>query len=192
MNDKKNLAIFISGRGSNMEALIAACQTPDFPARIAVVLSNRPDAPGLAKARAAGLPAEIVDHKDFPGDKAAFEATVQEKLAPYPIDFICLAGFMRLLSAAFIDRWPEKIVNIHPSLLPKFKGLDTHERALAAGETEHGCTVHYVVPAMDAGPIILQKRVPILPDDTPETLAARVLVAEHAAYPAAVRLICSG
>ncbi|MCB9988494.1 MAG: phosphoribosylglycinamide formyltransferase [Rhodospirillales bacterium] len=188
--EKINLAIFISGRGSNMEALIDACQALDFPAQICVVFSNKPEAVGLAKAQAAGIATEVVDHRDFPKDKPGFEAAIQEKLAQYPVDLICLAGFMRILSADFIARWPGRIINIHPSLLPKFKGLDTHERALEAGETEHGCTVHYVVPEMDAGPVILQKAVPVLPGDTPDTLAARVLVQEHAAYPEAVRTVC--
>lgn len=189
MADKLKLAIFISGRGSNMGALITACAHPDFPAEIVLVLSNTPDAPGLDKAQKAGLATEIVNHRDYPKDKPAFEAKILERLAAYPIDLICLAGFMRILSADFIARWPEKIINIHPSLLPKFKGLDTHQRALDAGESEHGCTVHYVVPEMDAGPIILQRAVPILPDDNADSLAARVLEQEHIAYPEAVRLL---
>lgn len=189
MADKLKLAIFISGRGSNMDALITACADPSYPAEIVLVLSNNPDAPGLDKAEKAGIATEIVNHRDYPKDKPGFEAAILEKLAAYPIDLICLAGFMRILSADFIAHWPEKIINIHPSLLPKFKGLDTHQRALDAGETEQGCTIHYVVPEMDAGPIILQRSVPILPDDTAGTLAARVLTEEHRAYPEAVRKI---
>lgn len=187
---KINLAILISGRGSNMEALIRACARPDFPARVSVVISNRPDAGGLAKAAAAGIAAETVDHKSFP-DKAAFEAGLQAALARYPVDLICLAGFMRLLSADFIVRWPERIINIHPSLLPDYKGLNTHERVLAEGRAETGCTVHYVIPAMDEGPVILQKKVAVLPGDTPDSLAARVLEQEHAAYPEAIRLLAA-
>ncbi len=183
---KLNCAVFISGRGSNMEALIQACENPDFPARIAFVLSNRPDAAGLTTAQNAGISTAVVDHKDFPKDKPAFEAAILKELENRDLDLICLAGFMRILSADFIARWPEKIINIHPSLLPKFKGLDTHERALEAGESEHGCTVHFVVPEMDAGPVILQKSVPVLPEDSPETLAARVLEQEHLAYPEAL------
>ncbi len=185
---KINLAILISGRGSNMEALIRACAAPDFPARVAVVVSNRPDAAGLAWAAEAGIATETVDHKQFP-DKASFEEVLQKTLARYPVDLICLAGFMRLLSADFIKYWPDCIVNIHPSLLPDYKGLDTHERALADGRRETGCTVHYVIPAMDEGPTILQKKVSVLANDTPDSLGARVLAQEHIAYPEAVRMI---
>lgn len=188
---KLRVAVFISGRGSNMEALITACQAPNYPAEIVLVLSNRPDAPGLQTAQKAGIPTAVVDHKDYPKDKAAFEAAINETLVDHPIDLICLAGFMRILSADFIAQWPEKIINIHPSLLPKFKGLDTHQRALDSGEREHGCTVHYVIPEMDAGPIILQRRIDILPDDTVNSLTARVLEQEHIAYPEALKIVAA-
>ncbi len=185
---KIRLAILISGRGSNMEALIKACAQPDYPAEIAVVISNRPDAPGLDKARAAGLKTAIVDHKQFQG-RPAFEMALQEAILSYaPVDLVCLAGFMRILTADFVNQWTERMINIHPSLLPDYKGLDTHARALADGRVEAGCTVHYVTPEMDDGPVIVQKRVPVLPGDTPETLAIRVLAEEHGAYVEAVRL----
>lgn len=188
---KLNLAIFISGRGSNMEALLAACRAPDFPARPVLVLSNRPDAAGLETARREGIPTAVVDHKIHAG-REAFEDALQAELDRHPVDLICLAGFMRILGAAFIGRWPDRIVNIHPSLLPAYKGLHTHERALADGAAETGCTVHFVRPEMDAGPAIIQKKVPVLPGDTAGTLAARVLEREHEAYPEAVRLIGLG
>lgn len=188
---KLNLAIFISGRGSNMEALLNACRAPDFPARPVLVLSNRPDAAGLETARRAGVPTAVVDHKNHAG-RDAFEEALQAELDRHPVDLICLAGFMRILGAAFIGRWPDRIVNIHPSLLPAYKGLHTHERVLADGAAEAGCTVHFVRPEMDAGPIIIQKKVSVLPGDTPETLGARVLEREHEAYPEAVRLIGLG
>lgn len=192
MADKKlNLAVFISGRGSNMEALARACAALDFPAQIKLVLSNRPDAAGLASAQAAGLETALVDHKNYP-DKAAFERALQETLQGYNIDLICLAGFMRLLSADFITRWPNRIINIHPSLLPAYKGLHTHERVLADGVDETGCSVHFIRPEMDAGPVILQKKVNVQPGDTAQSLAARVLAQEHLAYPQAVRLIAQG
>lgn len=186
---KIKLAVFISGRGSNAQALIDACARDDFPAEIAVLLSNRPDAAGLQRAEKAGIPTAIVDHKLYKGDKPAFEDAIQKALSGYDIDLICLAGFMRILSAAFLARWPERVINIHPSLLPDYKGLDTHERVLADGVRESGCTVHYVVPEMDAGPTIVRKPVPVIDGDTPETLAARVLEQEHVAYPEAVSLI---
>lgn len=186
-----HLAVLISGRGSNLQSLIDACAQPGFPARIAVVVSNRPDAAGLARAQAAGLPTEIVDHKAF-GDRGAFEVALDAALRRYPVDLICLAGFMRILGAPFIAKWPDRIVNIHPSLLPDYKGLDTHARALADGRAEAGCTLHFVRPAMDDGPIILQRKVAILPADTVDSLAARVLAQEHLAYPEAVRRIALG
>lgn len=187
-----NLAILISGRGSNMEALIAACAAPDYPARVAVVIADNPDAQGLEKARSAGIPTDIVNRAAHDG-RAAFERALRDALAAHPVDLICLAGFMRLLSADFIAAWPaDGIVNIHPSLLPAYKGLDTHARALADGAAETGCTVHFVRPAMDEGPAILQRRAPVRPGDTPDSLAARVLAEEHIAYPAAVRLIAEG
>jgi len=185
------LAVFISGRGSNMEALLRACREPDFPAEIVLVLSNRPDAPGLEIAKAAGIATVVVDHKDFP-DKPAFEAALDQALAGHQVELICLAGFMRLLSADFIARWPGKIINIHPSLLPAYKGLNTHERVLADQRRETGCSVHFVSAEMDAGPVILQEKVAVAPGDTAQSLAARVLEAEHRAYPEAVRLIAQG
>lgn len=185
---KLNLVILISGRGSNMEALIHACSQPGFPARVAAVISNRPGAQGLEKAAAVNIPVETVDHKQFSG-KADFETALHGAIKKYDPDIICLAGFMRILSAGFIQNWPDRIVNIHPSLLPDYKGLDTHARVLADGCAETGCTVHYVVPEMDEGPVILQKKVRLLPGDNAETLAARVLEQEHLAYPEAVRIL---
>jgi phosphoribosylglycinamide formyltransferase-1 len=183
--ERLNLAVLISGRGSNLQALIDACAAPDFPARIAVVISNRPGAYGLTRAAQAGIESIVIDHKGF-ADKAAFEAVLHDALAARPVDLICLAGFMRVLGGGFIEKWPDRIINIHPSLLPEYKGLDTHARVLADGRTETGCTVHFVTPELDSGPIIVQKRVKIAPGDDVEGLSARVLAAEHAAYPEAV------
>lgn len=186
--EKLSLAVLISGRGSNMRALIEACAAPDYPARVSVVIANRQDAAGLELAMQAGIPAEIVDQRTFE-DKESFEAALQEKLDAYPVDLICLAGFMRVLSGAFVGHWTDRIINIHPSLLPDYKGLHTHERVLADGRQESGCTVHFVTPELDAGPVILQKKVRVLDHDTPESLAARILEQEHIAYPEAVRMI---
>ncbi len=183
-----NLGILISGRGSNMQALIEACRDESFPARAAVVIANRPDAGGIGKAAAAGIATAIVDHKNFP-DKPSFEQALEAELQRHDTELVCLAGFMRILSASFIQRRAGRIINIHPSLLPDYKGLDTHARALADGREKSGCTVHYVIPEMDAGPVILQKQVAIVPGDTADSLAARVLAEEHKAYPEAVRLI---
>ena len=180
-------AILISGGGSNMRALIQAARFPGYPAEIALVLSNRPEAGGLAVAKAAGIATAAVDHKIHAG-RTDFEAAMQVLLDIHRIEFICLAGFMRLLTPAFVTRWAGRMINIHPALLPAFKGLDTHARALAAGVAEHGCTVHYVVPAMDEGPVILQAAVPVLADDTPAVLAARVLEQEHRIYPLALAI----
>jgi phosphoribosylglycinamide formyltransferase-1 len=188
MAERLNLVILISGRGSNMEALIDACAQPGFPARVAAVISNRPGALGLAKAAGRKISVETVDQKQFSG-KADFEMALSAAIAKYKPDLICLAGFMRILSADFIQNWPDRIVNIHPSLLPDYKGLDTHARVLADGCAETGCTVHYVIPAMDEGPVILQKKVRVLPEDDPESLAVRVLEQEHVAYPEAIRLL---
>lgn len=172
-----------------MEALINACARDDYPARIGVVISNRPDAAGLEKASAAGLKTAIVDHKMYQG-REAFERALNDEIINHaPIDLICLAGFMRLLTPWFVGQWYDRLMNIHPSLLPDYKGLDTHARALADGRTEAGCTVHFVRPEMDEGPIIVQKRVPVQPGDTPDTLAARVLSQEHLAYTEAVELV---
>jgi phosphoribosylglycinamide formyltransferase-1 len=191
MTPRRRTAIFISGRGSNMDALIDAARAPDFPAEIALVASNRPDAEGLARAKARGIATAAVDHKIYAG-RDAFEASLQQILDIHRIDFICLAGFMRLLTPAFTQRWVGRMINIHPALLPSYKGLHTHERALADGVKIHGCTVHYVVPEMDSGPIIAQAAVPVLDDDTPETLGARVLEQEHIIYPRALALAASG
>ncbi len=193
MTDRKTtrIAVLISGRGSNLRALIDACAAPDFPAEIVCVLSNKPDAGGIAHAEKAGIPVEIVWQKDYTS-KAEFESAMLAALGQYPVDLICLAGFMRILSPNFIARWPDRILNIHPSLLPDYKGLDVHERVVADKCAESGCSVHFVVPETDAGPVIVQERVPVLPDDTPDTLAARILAREHVAYPKAVRLFAEG
>ena len=185
MSARARVAILISGRGSNMAALIEAARGPDFPAEIALVLANKRDAGGLETASRAGIATEIVESKAY-GDRAAFEAAMQERLAAYRIELVCLAGFMRILSPPFVQSWRGRLLNIHPSLLPALRGLHTHERALEAGLTEHGCTVHFVEPELDAGPAIAQARVPVLPGDTPESLAARVLVEEHRLYPLAL------
>ncbi|HEV2571651.1 phosphoribosylglycinamide formyltransferase [Methylocella sp. CPCC 101449] len=191
MTMRRRTAIFISGRGSNMTSLIEAARVPEFPAEIALVLSNRPDAPGLATAKARGIATAAVDHKIYAG-REAFEASLQQVLEINRIEFICLAGFMRLLTPSFTTHWAGRMLNIHPALLPSYKGLHTHERALADGVKIHGCTVHFVVPEMDAGPIIAQAAVPVLDTDTPETLGARVLAQEHIIYPRALELAASG
>src|SRR6185312_1213291 len=170
---RKRVAVLISGRGSNMTALIEAAKNKDYPAEIALVISNRPDAAGLATARAAGIATDVVDHKTFGKDRDGFEEALQSALEKNRIDIVCLAGFMRLLTSTFVDRWDGRMLNIHPALLPAFKGLDTHKRALEAGAQTHGATVHFVVPEMDSGPIVAQEAVPVLKDDTEETLAAR-------------------
>jgi len=188
---KTKIAVLISGRGSNMQALLEAAKDEAFPAEIVVVASNRPDAPGLAVAEAAGIATEVVDHRDYDG-REAFEEALDSTLKMYGPRIVCLAGFMRILTPWFTERWRDLLINIHPSLLPAFKGLHTHERALEAGVRIHGCTVHYVRPEMDDGPIIGQAAVPVLPGDTPDTLAARVLEAEHKLYPQCVALACSG
>jgi phosphoribosylglycinamide formyltransferase-1 len=185
------VAILISGRGSNMDALIAAARAPDFPAEIALVLSNRPDAPGLAKAKAAGIAVAAVDHKIYAG-REEFERSLQLVLEAHRVNFICLAGFMRLFTPWFSNRWRGRMLNIHPALLPAYRGLHTHERALADGVKIHGCTVHFVVPEMDEGPIVAQAAVPVLDGDTAETLGARVLAQEHLIYPLALRLVACG
>jgi phosphoribosylglycinamide formyltransferase-1 len=189
---KRRVAILISGRGSNMTALIAAAQAPDYPAEIALVLSNRPDAQGIAAARAAGIATAIVDHTRFGKDRAAFEAALEHELQVRRIDIVCLAGFMRLLTPGLVSRWEGRMLNVHPALLPSFKGLDTHARALAAGVKVHGATVHFVTPEMDSGPIIAQGEVAVRDDDTADTLAARVLAVEHEIYSRALRLVAEG
>ncbi|MBC8242393.1 MAG: phosphoribosylglycinamide formyltransferase [Alphaproteobacteria bacterium] len=185
------IAILISGRGSNMAALIEACQVEGFPAEVALVLSNRADAPGLTLAQAAKIPTQVIEHGNFES-REAFDAAMTQALADAGVRLICLAGFMRLLGAEFCQRWRDSIINIHPSLLPAFKGLHVHERMLDAGVRIAGCTVHYVRPAMDEGPILVQAAVPIAADDTPDSLAARILAQEHLIYPLAVRLIAEG
>nr|WP_220790654.1 phosphoribosylglycinamide formyltransferase [Gluconacetobacter asukensis] len=177
----------ISGRGSNMRALIDACAAPDFPARIVMVLSNKPEAAGLDVARAAGLRAEAIDHRAFGKDRAAHERAVDAMLREAGVELVCLAGYMRLLTPFLTESWAGRMLNIHPSLLPAFPGLHTHERALEAGVKLHGCTVHLVTEVMDDGPILGQAAVPVHAGDTPENLAARVLEQEHRLYPAALR-----
>lgn len=184
---KRRVAILISGRGSNMQALIAAARAADFPARIVLVLSNRPHAAGLAFAQSQGIATAIVDHTSFGKDRAAFEDALQRELDSHDVELVCLAGFMRLLTAAFVTRWQGRMINIHPSLLPAFKGTDTHARALEAGVRVHGASVHFVTPDMDDGPVILQGEVPVLENDNAETLATRVLALEHLIYPRALR-----
>jgi phosphoribosylglycinamide formyltransferase 1 len=186
------VGILISGRGSNMAALIAATRDPDFPAEIVTVLSNHPNAPGLFLARNAGVRAAAIDHRPFAGDRAAHEAAIDAALRQAGTELVCLAGYMRLLTPFLVQAWQGRMLNIHPSLLPAFPGLDTHSRALAAGVKLHGCTVHLVTQTMDEGPILAQAAVPVLPDDTAETLAARVLVQEHILYPRALRCFASG
>ncbi len=188
---RQRTAIFISGRGSNMRSLIEAARAPDYPAEIALVLSNRPEAEGLAFARALGVQTAAVDHKIYAG-RAEFEKSVQILLDLHRVELICLAGFMRLLTPGFVRAWEGRLLNIHPALLPAYRGLHTHERALADGVKIHGCTVHFVVPEMDEGPIIAQAAVAVLDDDTPDTLAARVLAQEHVLYPAALAEVARG
>jgi phosphoribosylglycinamide formyltransferase-1 len=189
---RKRVAILISGRGSNMAALIEAAKSPDYPAEIALVVSNRPEAGGLALARAAGVATAVLDHKPFGKDRAAFDAALQIILDEHRIALICLAGFMRLFTAEFTQRWYGRMLNIHPSLLPAFPGLDPHGQALRAGAKMSGATVHFVIPETDAGPIVMQESVPVYPDDTPDTLAARVLQVEHRIYPRALRELAEG
>jgi phosphoribosylglycinamide formyltransferase-1 len=190
--DKKRVAVLISGRGSNMVALIEAARAPDYPAAIVLVVSNRPEAEGLARAREASIATAIVDHTRFGADRETFERALDAELAAHRIDIVCLAGFMRLLSPWFVTRWSGRLLNIHPALLPQFKGLHTHRRALEAGVTHHGATVHFVVPEMDSGPIVAQESVSVRDGDTEETLAARVLEVEHRIYPEALRWLAEG
>ena len=178
------VGVLISGRGSNMEALIAAAGAPDYPAEITLVLSNRADAPGLATAQAAGITAFAIDHRPFGKDREAHERALDAELREQGVELVALAGYMRIFTPWFIHAWAGRMLNIHPSLLPEFPGTDTHARALAAGHAEHGCTVHWVTDDLDAGPIVGQARVPVLPGDDESVLAARVLVEEHRLYPA--------
>ncbi len=183
---KPRVAILISGRGSNMAALIQAAAQPDYPAQIALVISNRAGAPGLASAAAAGIATQAIPSRPHGENRAAHEAAIDAALTDAAIDIVCLAGYMRLLTPYLVNRWAGRMLNIHPSLLPALPGLETHARALAAGLSRHGCTVHLVTETMDEGPILMQAEVPVLPDDTPDTLADRVLAQEHLLYPAAL------
>ena len=187
----KRVAILISGGGSNMIAL-AQSMVGDHPARPCLVMSNNADAGGLARAAAMGIETAVVDHRPFRGDRAAFEAELIKPLFAARADIVCLAGFMRVLTNGFVSQWQGRMLNIHPSLLPKYKGLNTHARAIAAGDSEHGCTVHEVTARLDDGPILGQARVTVRPGDTPETLAARVLEQEHRLYPAVLRRFAAG
>ncbi len=187
----KRTAILISGRGSNMNTLIEAARAPGYPAQIALVLSNRPDAGGLARAREAGIATRALDHKAYP-DRESFEQAMDAALVEAQIELVCLAGFMRVLTPWFVRRWEGRMINIHPSLLPLFRGTRTHEQALEAGVRVHGCTVHFVVPELDAGPIIAQACVPVHPGDDAATLAERVLAEEHRIYPEALAEVASG
>jgi len=189
---KKRVTVLISGRGSNMASLIAAAKDDAYPAEIALVVSNRPDAAGLAHARSQGINTAVVDHTHYSKDREAFERALQDVLTTHRIDLVCLAGFMRMLTPWFVGQWQGRMLNIHPALLPAFKGLHTHERALAAGVKTHGATVHFVSAEMDSGPIITQAEVPVLAGDTADTLAARVLEAEHRIYPQALRQVAEG
>ena len=188
---KKRVAILISGRGSNMSALIAAAREADFPAAIVGVVSDRPDAAGLRAAQAAGIAAVVVERRGF-ADRNAHDAAIDATLAGFGAEIVALAGYMRLLGPAFVERWKGRMINIHPSLLPGFKGLDTHRRALDAGVRIHGCSVHFVTADMDGGPLIAQAAVPVLSGDTEDSLAARVLKAEHRLYPRALAMVCEG
>jgi phosphoribosylglycinamide formyltransferase-1 len=189
---KKRVAVLISGRGSNMSALIEAAKAKDYPAEIVLVVSNRPEAAGLARAREAAIATAVIDHRPFGQDREAFERALDDELRKRRVDIVCLAGFMRLLTAWFIGRWTGRILNVHPALLPEFKGINTHRRALEAGVKRHGATVHFVIEETDAGPVISQQSVPVLQGDTEETLAARVLEIEHRIYPEALRLVAEG
>ena len=189
---KRRVAVLISGRGSNLGALIAAARDPAYPAELALVLSNRADAAGLDRAREAGIPTAVVESRPFGKDRAGFEAALQAGLDEAGIELIALAGFMRVLTEEFVSRWSGRMLNIHPSLLPAFPGLDTHARALAAGVRLHGCTVHFVTPGVDEGPIVAQAAVPVLPEDDEAALAARVLAQEHRIFPAALAWAASG
>lgn len=185
------LGVLISGRGSNLQSLIDSCVRDDFPAEIAVVISNRPRAKGLARAKKAGIATAVVNHNDY-DDRDEFENAIDSALRKAEADLVCLAGFMRILNPPFVKRWKDRVINIHPSLLPAYKGLDTHERVIEDGARFTGCTVHFVRPETDSGPIIIQAVVPVEPGDTPDSLATKVLEYEHRIYPEAVRLIAKG
>lgn len=186
------VAAFVSGRGSNMIALAEACAEAGFPADMALVFSNVPDAGGLERASSLGIATAALSHRDFGKDREAHERGIDKIMREHEIDLICLAGYMRLLTPWFVETWRDRMINIHPSLLPAFKGLETHERVLTEGAKWHGCSVHFVRPAMDEGPIVAQAAVPVAADDDADTLAARVLTAEHQLYPHALRLVASG
>jgi len=188
---RKRTAVLISGRGSNMRALVERARDPSYPAEIVLVLSNRPDAPGLDFAKENKISCAVADHKIYAG-REEFERAVQILLELHRVELICLAGFMRMLTPRFVGQWQGRLLNIHPALLPAYRGLDTHARALADGVKIHGCTVHFVVPALDEGPIIAQAAVAVLDSDTPDSLAARVLLEEHAIYPAALARVAEG
>ncbi len=188
---KIRLVVLISGRGSNLQAILDQAASGELPADVVAVISNRPGVLGLERARRAGVPALELDHKNF-ADRSSFESALIESIDRYQPDLVILAGFMRVLTAGFTDHYRGRIFNIHPSLLPKFRGLHTHERVLAAGETEHGASIHFVTAELDGGPVIVQARVPILPGDDPDTLAARVLEQEHRLYPQAIRWFAAG
>jgi phosphoribosylglycinamide formyltransferase 1 len=190
--NRKRVGILISGRGSNMTALIEAAKADDYPAEIVLVISNVPNAGGIQIARETGIPTEIVNHITYNKDRTSFEQTMQKVLEQHRIDLICLAGFMRLLTSWFVEQWRGRILNIHPALLPAFKGIDTHRRALEAGVKLHGATVHFVVPEMDSGPIIAQGALAVRDEDNEQTLAARVLTIEHTIYPLALKFVAEG
>lgn len=188
---KIRLVVLISGRGSNLQAILDQAASGELPAEIAAVISNRPGVQGLERAQRAGVPTLELDHKPY-ADRPAFEAALIERIDPYQPDLVILAGFMRVLTAGFTEHYRGRLFNIHPSLLPKFRGLHTHERAIAAGESEHGASIHFVTAELDGGPVIVQARVPVLPGDDPDTLAARVLEQEHRLYPQAIRWFAEG
>ncbi len=190
--NRPRVGVLISGRGSNMVSLAEAARQPGYPAEIALVLSNVPGAPGLERASGFGIATATVDHRAFGKDREAFERAMDEVLRAHQIDIVVLAGFMRIMTAWFVKRWEGRMINIHPSLLPLFKGTHTHRQALDAGVSEHGCSVHFVVPELDAGPVIAQAKVPVLPGDDENTLAARVLAQEHGLYPQALAAVASG
>jgi phosphoribosylglycinamide formyltransferase-1 len=188
---QKRVAVLISGRGSNMRALVEAARRPGYPASITCVISNRPDAAGLQFASGIGIPTEVVDHRAF-SSREEFDQALHRTLLAYAVDLVCCAGFMRILTPGLLERWHGRMLNIHPSLLPAYKGTRTHERALADRVKVHGATVHFVTAELDSGPVIAQVAVPVLPDDTPASLAARVLAAEHPLYVKALELVASG
>lgn len=191
MTRRIRTAVLISGGGSNLQALIDACAAPDFPAEICLVISNVADAYGLIRAQNAGIPTRFISHKNYP-DRSSFEVAIHAALEDFGTEIVCLAGFMRILGSEFVEKWQGRMLNIHPSLLPAYKGLHTHQRAIEAGEKFAGCTVHHVIPDLDAGEMILQAEVPVLPEDTAEILAARVLIEEHRIYPAALKQVAEG